>query len=216
MNKLESLPKDVLFSILIEIPPNQLIKMCILNKNFWYQICQSSENQNPLFWHEYYQKWISKVRIPNNPKIQLFQIMKLPNLKIKDEKELNTFLAFKGYEQLLYRLPNLNLLLTLDMAIQAQHIDIIDEMKQRIQKIINNPPDNVIYKIYRYLKNFQGFSSITIPQVKKGVIQFLMNELENNTFGMDLCLILNEGWKKHALLDTDPRDQILCMIKEMM
>jgi hypothetical protein len=42
--RLETLPNDVFFTILLDFLPNKLIRLCQINANFNNKICQSNEN----------------------------------------------------------------------------------------------------------------------------------------------------------------------------
>jgi hypothetical protein len=125
--RLETLPNDVFFTILLDFLPNKLIRLCQINANFNKKICQS--NENSWFWIKYYEKYISEYRVPTNPRLEFFRIMS-SNYQIKNKLKLITTIAKNGWEKLLYRTTDLNYYVNyvLYYAALGGHIDIIQRM----------------------------------------------------------------------------------------
>lgn len=85
-----------------------------------------------------------------------------------------------------------------------------------IVSILVNPPNHILEELLQYFKGFQGFEYLKKTQLRKGIIDYLIEELRGSNEqyqSMDIMLIINEGWDNNTLTDTCPRDQILRIIK---
>jgi len=83
-----------------------------------------------------------------------------------------------------------------------------------IKYILKHPPKAVIKDI---LLSFERFSEKKIKRkhLKKAIVKFLLERYEERGMKcMDVQIIVDSNWKKHALTDTAPREAILEILRD--
>jgi hypothetical protein len=95
----KDIPDDVLYSIVLQMTPKQITRLCQTNKYFYNKLCTREFRD---LWTRLYEKWISKLRLPKNPRQEFYKIMtELNAANIDQAAEIS---KFNGYEVMFYNI----------------------------------------------------------------------------------------------------------------